>query len=580
MRVKAGIACVLLGASSGLLLPGRASPDPEELLVSSSARGHRGGRLTVALRAEPKTLNPLTAMDLPSREVIGRMHADLISINRQTQLTQPALAKSWTVSPDGRRYTLHLRRGLRFSDGHAFDADDVVFTFEAFLDEKTHSPQRDLLIIDGHPVTARKIDAYTVVVELPAPYAAAERIFDGVPILPRHILEKSFREGKLADTWRLNTPADSISGLGPFRLKQYEPGERLVLERNPYFWQEDSSRQRLPYFDELSFLFVGSEEAQVTRFAAGETDILNRVSPRTFPLLAAGQTSRGDLVADAGPSLEYNFLVFNLSPPDVVKAPEIAARQAWFQQTAFRKAASLAVDRDAIVRLVYGGRGAPMWGNVSEGNQLWSSTSIPKPDRSISQARDLLASAGFKWDSEKNLHDRAGKLVEFSIAVAASNTERVQMATIVQDDLKQLGMKVQVASLEFRSLVDRVLNTRQFDAAVMGLGGGDADPNSEMNVWLSSGGMHLWNPGQNQPATPWEAEIDRLMHAQMSAVRVKQRKQLYDRVQQVIGENIPMVFLASPHVVVAARKSVGNFTPAVMADCTLWNVAELFRREN
>jgi peptide/nickel transport system substrate-binding protein len=543
-------------------------PAAEDLLVSGSQAGRRGGRLTVALRAEPKTLNPLTAMDSPSRDVIGRMHADLISINRLTQQTEPALAKSWTASPDGRRYTLHLRSGLRFSDGHPFDAADVLFTLEAVLDEKTHSTQRDLLTIDGHPVNVRKTDDYTVVIDLPAPYAAAERLFDGLPMLPRHMLEKPFREGKLAETWRLNTAAGAIAGLGPFRLKQYVPGERLVLERNPYFWQEDAAKQRLPYFDELTFLFVGSEEAQINRFAGGETDILNRVSPRMFAQLA----SRGDTVVDAGPSLEYNFLVFNMTPSD-------APRQAWFEQTPFRKAVSLAVDRDSIVRLVYGGRGAPLWTSISLGNQHWFDAALARPPRSIAQARDILASAGFTWDSEKNLHDRSGKAVEFSIIVASSNAERMQMATIVQDDLKQLGMRVQVAPLEFRSFVDRVLNTRQFDAAVMGLGGGDADPNSEMNVWLSTGGMHVWNPNQKQAATPWEAEIDRLMHAQMSAIHPSERKQIYDKVQQLLADNVPLVFLASPHVVVAARKWVGNFRPAVMADSTLWNVAELFRRE-
>jgi peptide/nickel transport system substrate-binding protein len=519
-------------------------------------------------------------MDGPSRDVIARMQADLISINRQTQLTQPALAKSWTTSPDGQRFTLNLRRGLSFSDGHPFDADDVLFTFEAFLDEKTHSPQRDLLVIGGRPLTVRKTDAYTVIVELPGPYAAAERIFDGLPMLPRHLLEKPFREGKLGDVWRLNTASDTIAGLGPFRLKSYQPGERLVLERNPHFWQEDGARQRLPYFDELTFLFVGSEESQVNRFVAGETDILGRVSPKTYSQLANLQRSRGDTVADAGPSLEYNFLFFNLSPAEVTKSAEIAGRQSWFQQTAFRKAISLSVDRDSIVRLVYGGRGVPLWSNTSPGNRHWFDSGGAKPVRSVSQARDLLASSRFTWDSEKNLRDRTGKLVEFSIIVASSNTERVQMATILQDDLKQLGMKVQVAPLEFRSLVDRVLNTRQFDAALMGLGGGDADPNSEMNVWLSSGAMHVWNPNQKQPSTTWEREIDSLMQAQMTATDAKHRKQLYEKFEAILAENVPFIFLASPDIVVAARKWIGNFSPAVMADSTLWNTAELFRREN
>jgi peptide/nickel transport system substrate-binding protein len=304
------------------------------------------------------------------------------------------------------------------------------------------------------------------------------------------------------------------------------------------------------------------------------------VSPKTYSQLAKLQTSRGDTVVDAGPSLEYNFVVFNLSPAEVVKTPEIAVRQVWFQQTAFRKAISLTVDRDSIVRLVYGGRGVALATNTSPGNRQWFNVGGTRPVRSVSQARDLLATNGFTWDGEKNLRDRSGKLVEFSIIVASSNTERVQMATIVQDDLKQLGMKVHVAPLEFRSFVDRVLNTRQFDAALMGLGGGDADPNSEVNVWMSSGAMHLWDPNQKEPSTAWEREIDRLMRAQMSAVNPKERKQLYEKFEQVLADNVPFIFLASPDVVVAARKWIGNFTPAVMADSTLWNAAELFRREN
>jgi len=562
-----------------LLLWVSAAALAQDLRVEQSEAGAGGGRLVVALRAEPKTLNPVIAMDGPSREVIGRMNADLISINRRSQLTEPGLARSWSVSKDGRTYTLRLRRGIHFSDGQPFDADDVLFTFRVFLDETLHSPQRDLLIIGGKPVQFSKVDAYTVKIELAEPYAAAERLFDGFPILPRRLLEKTYAEGTLAKAWSLSTPPPGIAGLGPFRLKEYRPGERLVLERNPEFWCEDRAHRRLPYLDQLEFLFVGSEDAQIARFIAGETDILNRVSPKNYPLLAKEQAARGDLLEDLGPSLEFNFLVFNLTAFESGRAPEIAARQTWFRQVAFRKAVSLAVDRDSIVRLVYGGRAAPLWGPVTPANKLWINTKLHHPARSISAARDLLASAGFTWNQEGMLLDRAGKPVEFSIIASAGNSERVQMATIIQDDLKQLGMKVQVAALEFRSLVERVLNTRLFDAAIMGLGGGDADPNPEMNVWLSSGGMHLWNPGQKEPATPWEAEIDRLMRQQMSTLAYKQRKALYDRVQQLVAENLPVISLASPDVVVAARKSVGNFMPAVLEPNTLWNAGQLFRRD-
>ncbi|MGA8270074.1 MAG: ABC transporter substrate-binding protein, partial [Candidatus Sulfotelmatobacter sp.] len=219
----------------------------EELQRMANVSGHYGGRLTVGQRAEPKTLNPVIATDAISREVIGRLSADLIEINRVTQQTEPALAKSWKASADGRTFTLQLRKGIRFSDGHPFDADDVIFSFTLYMDEAVDSPQRDLLVIDGKPMTVTKVDPYTVRFTLPRAYAAAERIFDGLAMLPKHLLEKPYREGKFAQAWPLNTQASEIAGLGPFRVKQYVPGQRIVLERNPYYWKSDRDNHRLPY---------------------------------------------------------------------------------------------------------------------------------------------------------------------------------------------------------------------------------------------------------------------------------------------------------------------------------------------
>ena len=153
------------------------------------------------------------------------------------------------------------------------------------------------------------------------------------------------------------------------------------------------------------------------------------------------------------------------------------------------------------------------------------------------------------------------------------------MAAMLQADFDQLGITLTIASIEFRSLLDRVTNTRQFDTVLLGLGGGDADPNAEMNVWLSSGGTHLWNPNQKQPGTPWEAEIDGLMNRQMTTLDYPARKKIYGRVQEILATECPMIFLVSPNVVVAQRGSVGNFRPAVLDHFTLWNAAELFLRK-
>ncbi len=532
----------------------------------------------MSLRGEPKTLNPLIVADTRSREVIAVMQADLVHINRATQLTEPALAKSWKISPDGLTYTLVLRQGIKFSDGQPLDADDVLFTFRLYLDENVHATQRDLLIVGGKPIVVRKVDAHTVVFQLAKTYGVGERLFDGLAILPRHLLEKPYQEGKLGQIGSLATAADHWAGLGPFRLKEYVAGERLVLERNPYYWKSDAKGNRLPYVDELVFLFVPNADAQVLKFQSGETDVISQLGAENFSVLSKQQ--RGYTMVDAGPGLEYNFLFFNLSDAGEKTSPEMQRKQKWFREVKFRQAVSAAVDREAIVRLVYQGRGSALWGLVAPGNRRWGNEKLAHPARSLERARTLLKEAGFSWSNgpngESTLLDSGGKPVEFSILTSSSNADRAKMAALVQDDLKQLGMRVQVVPLEFRSLLDRVTQTKEYDACVMGIASFDADPNSDINVWLSSGGTHLWNPSQAHPATPWEAEIDRLIEEQMSARTFEQRKKIYDRAQEVLTENQPMIFLASPNILAGAKNSIGNFHPAVLEPYVLWNVEQLY----
>jgi peptide/nickel transport system substrate-binding protein len=562
-------------------LPGLASqqaPAAVESLVSRAEVGRPGGQLVIIERTEPRTLNPIFAIDIPSKDVVSRTMADLIHVNRDTQEPEPALARSWTVSPDGRRFRLLLRRGLRFSDGDAFDADDVVFSFQVYLDEKLASPLRDLLIVGGQPITVRKVDQYTIEVDLAEPYAAAERLFDSVAILPRHLLEKPYAEGRLAQAWGLGTLPDAFAGLGPFRFREHVPGQRVVLERNPFYWKRDRAGTPLPYLDRLVFLFVPTEDAQAVRFQAGEADVTTRLSATNFDVLLKAQRSLNVELVDRGPGLDYTFLFFNQNNLTDKGRPELARKQAWFRQLPFRQAVSLALDREGIVRLVYRGRATPLWGHVPPGNAPWVNRSLPKPGRSIERARQVLRAAGFAWKADGTLVDSTGQPVEFTVVTNTGNTERLQIATIVQDDLKQLGIRVSVVTLELRALLERLTASYDYEACVLGLGGGDGDPNSEMGVWLSSGSTHLWHLDQRQPATAWEAEVDTLMRQQIGARDVRLRKRLYDRVQELVAQNLPIIPVASPHVLVGATRGLGNFRPTVFDHHALWNVDELFWR--
>lgn len=560
------------------LMPAPAAAHPQDYAVVKESAGQPGGRLVVALRSEPKTLNPIVSVDATSREVIGAMTSDLVHINHQTQRTEPALAKSWTVSSDGRKYTMQLRHGLRFSDGAPFTSDDVVFSFQLYLDENLHSPQRDLLVLGDKPIVVRSIDPYTVDFELAKPYGPAERIFDGLAMMPKHLLEKAYREGKLAQLWGPNVRPEEIAGLGAFRLKEYVAGERMVLERNPYYWKADSHHNALPYLSTLTFVFVPTEDAQVIKFQSGETQVLERASADNFNLLQKDAKARRQCLSDLGPGLEFLFLLFNMNSLDAAKSGDIVAKQAWFRDLRFRQAVSLAMDRKGMARLVYNGRATPIWGNVTPGNKLWLNTNLPHPERSIDQAKALLQSAGYSWNPEGALLDSQKRRVTFTILVSSSNAQRAKVATIAQDDLKQLGMDVQVVPTEFRSLVDRVLNTKQYEVVLMNLVNGDVDPTPEMNLWLSSGETHLWDLGEAKPATAWEAEVDKLMEAQMTTPHYAERKQLYDRVQDLTARNLPFIFLLSPNILVGAQAAVGNFRPGILEPYALWNADQLFIR--
>src|SRR5207249_601871 len=323
-----------------------------------------------------------------------------------------------------------------------------------YVDERNGSSQRDLLVVGGKPAVVRKLDTYQIAFEIEQPYAAAERLFDSFAILPRHLLAKAQQEGRLPQAWTLSTPPAEIAGLGPFRLRSYVPGDRLVLERNPYYWKVDGVGRPLPYLDEIVFLLVPSEDAQVIRFKAGETDLISRLSAENFTVLAREQGGRLRL-EDLGPGLEYSFLFFNLNDLPPGRLDTIARKQAWFSQTAFRQAVSATLDREGMVQLVYQGRAAPLASHVTPGDMLWLNRALPPPARSLARARDVRSRAGF-WVKDRTLRDGTGSPVELTIVTNAANTARVHLATIIQDDLRQLGMSVQAVPIENRALLDRV----------------------------------------------------------------------------------------------------------------------------
>ncbi len=527
--------------------------------------------MVVAQRSEPKTLNPVFAIDEPSRAVTGLMGAPLVRLNPKSLATEGVLAESWKTSTDGREITVRLRRGLKFSDGSPLTAGDVLFTFDVHINPKTASPQRELLTVGGQPVQVALAGPDELRFTLAEPYALGEKMLAGISILPAKHLAEAYRGGRLAATWGLGTASAGIAGAGPFRLKSIQPGERIVLERNPHYSKRDPAGRPLPYLDEVEFVFAANEDAMTARFTAGEADLVAGFGPGSYSVLTRAGERMKHRVLDLGAGLDYTFLLFNLNP-----APETAAApRKWFQRQAFRQAISAAIDRQAIVKLVYRGRATPLWGHVTPARGHWMDESLPRPPGSASRSRELLRRAGFRWDSRGLLVDENAVAVEFTIVANAANPVYTQTAAIIEEDLKPLGIKVQVVPLEFRSLVDRVTNRRDFDAAVMALRPGEADPVADMNVLMSAGSTRLWNMS-GKPVFAWEGEIDGLMRRQIGTTGAAQRKSDFDQVQRILAGQLPFIPLASPNVLVAAREALGNLRPGAIGHPVLWNADEIF----
>ena len=192
------------------------------------------------------------------------------------------------------------------------------------------------------------------------------------------------------------------------------------------------------------------------------------------------------------------------------------------------------------------------------------------PEGAEEEERKELQADGFRMENGA-LKDKDGNVVVFSIITNSGNKYRERMAVLIQDDLQKIGIHVNVVTLDFPSLIERMTQSFDYEAMILGLTNVDLDPNGEMNVWLSSSENHQWNPQQKTPETLWEAEIDRLMRAQASSSDAKKRKEAFDRVQEIVVEQAPFIFLINKNALSAVSTTVHGAAPVILSPQTFWN---------
>jgi len=586
----AAVAFILAGCSKGPEKGANSGsvdqPLPQNPMISECEPGVRGGRIVIGDIAAPKTFNPITANEGSSDNVNRLLFSGLTTIDAPSQKVVPALAESWSVAADQKTWTLKLREGVRWSDGHPFTADDVVFTWNDIIyNPKINNVTVDGFRIHGQNFTISKVDDLTVTVVTPEIYAPFLENFGTRQILPKHALAKTVAEGRFEAAYGINAKPSEVVGTGPFRLKQFSPGNLTLLERNPYFWIVDKKGTRLPYFDNVVYTVVPDLNAMALRFLKGESDVDERIRPDEVDRFKAESASGRFKVVELGPGTETLFFCFNQNTNLNAKTgkPIVDPKKLkWFRNTKFRQAISYAIDRDSIVRSLYGGRAKPNYGYVTEANYKWFNPKIRQYPHDLAKARALLAEIGIQdRDGDGFLEDADGNIIEFVFNTNTGNNVREKTSVLIQDDLKKLGLKLIYQPVDFNALIDKIQTTFDFDCFLLSLApaanDSATDPSANVNVMKSDGYTHQWFARQKKPSTAWEARIDELEDAELQTLDFNQRKKYYDEIQEILSEQVPFIYTVSPLTYAAYRADLGNVRPTVLHYYRVtWNIEELY----
>lgn len=496
---------------------------PGEPAPPRQAKPAYGDTLIEALTGNVSGLIPNILSDAASFEVAGLIYSGLVRRDRDLRIVGE-LAESWTLSPDCRDLTFRLRRGVRWHDGRPFTADDVLFTYETMVNPRTPTAYReDFLAVESIEAP----DPHTVRVRYRRPYAKALHSW-GVWILPRHVLEPWVRQGRLREApqnWR-----DPV-GTGPYRFREIKAGEKVVLTANPDYFEGR------PYISRVVYRIIPSQATIFMEAKAGGVDVAN-LTALQYRRQTEYPAFRRAFHKFRYPSSAYTYFGFNL------KDPRFADRRV-------RHAFAHAIDKRQLIEGVLLGLGREATGPYKPGSWVYRPdvrTYPYDPER----ARRLLAEAGWKERNGDGLLVKDGQPFTFTLMTNQGNDERRKVAEIIQASLREIGVGVEIRTLEWSSFIKEYIRKRRFEAIILGWGIG-LDPD-QYEIWHSS----KTAPDELNHISYANPEVDALLEQGRTTCVDAERKRAYDRLQEVLAEDQPIVFLYFRDALPAVSSRVHN----------------------
>lgn len=565
---------------------------PQEPYVYNGPTGIYGGRLVLATPDDLSSYNIIRATDNATADVIW-FNVFRCLVDYRNGADPPdydsGVCTRWEQSADAKQWTFHLRRGVSWSDGAPFSADDVIFTYNLVRDPNVQTPVRDMFRegrdASGNPLYPDlvKLDDHTVRFDLHNPSGSFLDLVFNLWLIPKHKWEGKWRVGGFNEAMTLDEDPRNVVGLGPFVIKEYVSGQRVVLERNPYFWKVDSKGQRLPYLDQLVYVILKDFNTIQAKFEAGELDVMTRVRPQDHALVTR-MVSPSVNVEDVGITYDTNWLIFNQNTGANPKShrPFVAPwKLRLFRDQRFRQAVSFAIDRDGLTKTVFSSRAVPMYSFVSPGDKMWYTDAVMQYPLDPNRSRELLASIGLKDNNGDGvLEDPEGHAVEFNVSTNSSNSQRVETASFIARNLKDVGIKANVSAASLPVIQTMMVESFDFDAIVLGWQiGPPAGPSNTKNTLLSSGFNHACFPNQVEPSTEWEGRIDELIHQVETSPDLAQRKRLYAEVQRIWSEQLPEINLAAAIEAVAYKSKFGNIHASALPPRVTWNCEEIYLKQ-
>ncbi|MGM0414469.1 MAG: ABC transporter substrate-binding protein [Bacillota bacterium] len=568
MRKSLAIVMVLMLT---LVLVGTAAAEELDKKTASEVYfdeiGEYGGDYTLSITSAPQTFNYYGGIDFSTFSIMTNVLDSLTEENPVTQEIEPGLASSWDIEDDGETVILHLREGVKWSDGEPFTADDVMFTMENLtLNSNAEANEVARYTIEGEVVEFSKIDDMTIKADLPAPFGPFMRMLSQAPIMPEHKLAEHVSEddpGAINEAWATDVDPEDVVGTGPFTLKDYVVDQRVILERNPHSWRYDPEGNQLPYVDELDYLIVRNSEVQLAEFQSGEIDSIS-ISGQDYTPLKQDELDGADYKVYAGspvgPTPSPTHLSFNF---DV----ENEALQSAFREVKFREAMEHLIDRERIIEEVYNTLAIKSGTPVVPTNEAFYNPEIEdirreyNPDKAV----ELLDELGFvdeNGDGYRQLED--GSQLEFDLTANVGADDHSDIAGLIKNSLEDVGIEVHLNLVE-GGLVFDLGQAGDFQAMLQAFGN-QPDPQFRKAIWQPTGDLYYWHQSiKDDDGNPifekmydWEEEVYEAFEAGQVTLDPEERKAHYDKWQRIYAEKLPVIFITKGMDVMAVQDDVGN----------------------